>query len=128
VHNHEGPLKHVLIVEDDDRLREVLEDLLSAAGYRPIATQDGLEALDLARLIDGGSRHRRHPHAHLDGPELIKRVRQTTRWAGIPVLVLSAYANLDRYRNLPVDGFQLKPFHLSELLEKVQQLIGPSDA
>jgi DNA-binding response OmpR family regulator len=41
-----GPAKHVLIVEDDDQIREILEDVLSEEGYCAIATQDGLEALE----------------------------------------------------------------------------------
>ncbi len=39
-------------------------------------------------------------------------------------MVLSGYADLTRYRDLPVDSVQLKPFKLSEFLDKVQQLIG----
>ena len=42
----DGPTKQVLIAEDDDRLREALQELLSGAGYRVIASEDGLEALD----------------------------------------------------------------------------------
>ena len=40
------PTKQVLIAEDDDHLREALQELLSGAGYRVIAAEDGLEALD----------------------------------------------------------------------------------
>ena len=43
--------KRVLIVEDDDQLREALQELLSASGYETITAEDGLEALDwLSRL------------------------------------------------------------------------------
>jgi CheY-like chemotaxis protein len=126
VTNQDGLAKLVLIAEDDDEIREVLEELLSGAGYRPITAEDGLEALDWLSWLPVDLIIVDLLMPHLDGPELIKRVRQTSQWAAIPILVLSAYANLDRYRNLPVDGIQLKPFHLSDLLEKVQQLIGPS--
>ena len=120
--------RHVLIVEDDDPIREILEEALSGAGYRPVAAQDGIEALDwLTHLpIDLIIVDILMPR--LDGPELIQRVRETSRWTAIPILVLSAYANLDRFRNLPVDGFQMKPFTLSELLERIRELIGPSTA
>ena len=119
-----GLTKHVLIVEDDDQLREVLEEALGEAGYRPIATQDGLEALEWLSSLPLDLIIVDILMPHLDGPELIKQVRQTSRWATIPILVLSAYANLDRYQNLPVQGFLLKPFGLSGLLEKVQTIIG----
>jgi CheY-like chemotaxis protein len=61
----------------------------------------------------------------LGGPELIKRLRETSQLATIPIMVLSGYADLTRYRDLPVDSVQLKPFKLSDFLEKVQQLIEP---
>jgi CheY-like chemotaxis protein len=128
VQNRNGPAKHVLIAEDDDRIREVLEEVLKEEGYRPVATEDGLEALDWLSSVPVDLIIVDILMPHLDGPELIKRVRQTPQWATIPILVLSAYANLDRYRDLPVDGFQLKPFLLSDLLKKVHQLIGPSGA
>jgi CheY-like chemotaxis protein len=123
VQNHDGPAKHVLIVEDDGWIREVLEEVLREEGYRPVATEDGLEALDWLSSVPIDLIIVDILMPHLDGPELIKRVRETRQWATIPILVLSAYANLDRYRDLPVEGFQLKPFLLSDLLEKIHQLI-----
>jgi len=121
-----GSVKDVLIVEDDDQLREVLEELLSAAGYRSIAVQDGIEALDwLSRLpIDLMIVDILMPY--LDGPQLIKRVRKSKQWAVIPIIVLSGYASFDRFRDLAVDAIEAKPFDATELLEKVRQLIGPS--
>lgn len=121
-------VKHVLIAEDDTEVRGVLEDLLSGAGYLPIAAEDGLEALDwLSRLpVDLIIVDILMPR--LDGRELINRVRHTSRWAAIPIMVLSAYADLDRYRDLPVEDVELKPFQLTDLLEKVRQLIGPAGA
>jgi CheY-like chemotaxis protein len=123
-----GPAKHVLIVEDDDQVREVLEDVLSEEGYRAIATQDGLEALEWLSSLPVDLIIVDILMPHLDGPGLIKRVRQTSRWAAIPILVVSAFANLDRYQNLPVDGFLLKPFDVSALLENVQKLTGSHGA
>src|SRR5262249_18441958 len=61
----------------------------------------------------------------LGGPELIRRLRESSQHASIPIMVLSGYADLTRYRDLPVDSVQLKPFKMSEFLEKVQDLIGP---
>ena len=120
-----SPAKHVLIAEDDDHMREALQEMLSEAGYRVITAEDGLEALDwLSRVtVDLVIVDILMPG--LGGPELIKRLRETSQLATIPIMVLSGYADLTRYRDLPVDSVQLKPFKLSEFLEKVQQLIEP---
>ena len=121
-----GAVKRVLIAEDDDHMRDVLQDLLSGAGYSVIAAEDGLEALDwLSRLsVDLLIVDILMPG--LAGHQLIKRLRQTTQWAKVPILVLSGYADLTRYRDLPVDGVQLKPFRVADFLTKVEQLIGPA--
>ena len=117
-------VKQVLIAEDDDHMREALQEMLTEAGYRVITAEDGLEALDwLGRVkVDLVIVDILMPG--LGGPELIKRLRETSEWATIPIMVLSGYADLARYRDLPVDGVQLKPFDLSEFLDKVEQLIG----
>jgi DNA-binding response OmpR family regulator len=117
-------VKQVLIAEDDDHMREALQEMLTEAGYRVITAEDGLEALDwLGRVkVDLVIVDILMPG--LGGPELIKRLRETSEWATTPIMVLSGYADLARYRDLPVDGVQLKPFDLSEFLDKVEQLVG----
>ena len=122
------PVKNILVAEDDDRLREVLEEWLSATGYRPITAQDGIEALDwLGRLpIDLMIVDILMPH--LDGSELIKRVRKEKQWGSIPIILLSGYGNLDPYRHLAVNVILPKPFDIHVLLREVQALIGPPGA
>jgi CheY-like chemotaxis protein len=119
------PTRQVLIAEDDDHMREALQEMLSEAGYRVITAEDGLEALDwLSRVtVDLVIVDILMPG--LGGPELIRRLRESSQYATIPIMLLSGYADLTRYRDLPVNDVQLKPFKLSQFLEKVQQLIGP---
>jgi CheY-like chemotaxis protein len=116
--------KRVLIVEDDDHVRDVLEELLAGAGYGVIGAENGVEALDwLSRLsVDLIIVDILMPG--LSGSELVKRVRRTTEWGTVPILVLSGYADLARYRDLPVNAVQLKPFRVSDLLGQVTALIG----
>lgn len=121
-----GAVKRVLIAEDDDHMRDVLQDLLSGAGYSVIAAEDGLEALDWLSRLSVNLLIVDILMPGLAGHELIKRLRQTTQWAKVPILVLSGYADLTRYRDLPVDGVQLKPFRVADFLTKVEQLIGPA--
>lgn len=48
-----GHERNILIVEDDDDLREAMSLILQSAGYRVVEAQDGAEALD--RLRSSGS-------------------------------------------------------------------------
>ncbi len=121
-----GAVKRVLVAEDDDHLRDALQELLSAAGYTVIPVCDGLEALDWLSRVSVDLLIVDLLMPRLSGHELIKRLRQTQEWAEVPILVLSGYADLARYRDLPVDAVQLKPFRPSELLAAVEQLVGPA--
>jgi len=123
-----GAAKRVLIAEDDDHMRDVLQELLSGAGYSVIAAEDGLEALDWLSRLSVNLLIVDIVMPGLAGHKLIKRLRQTSQWAEVRILVVSGYADLARYRDLPVDGVQLKPFRVADFLEKVEQLIGPASA
>ena len=124
MHGSDDAVKRVLIVEDDDRLREALQELLTASGYETISAEDGIEALDwLARLpMDLIIVDLLMPR--MGGHQLIKRIRESVEWATTPILLLSGYADVASYRRLPVDSVLLKPFRLPDLLEKVQEMIG----
>jgi len=124
VHGSDKAVKRVLIVEDDDRLREALQELLTASGYETISAEDGIEGLDwLARLpMDLIIVDLLMPR--MGGHQLIKRIRESVEWATTPILLLSGYADVASYRRLPVDSVLLKPFRLPDLLEKVQEMIG----
>jgi two-component system, OmpR family, response regulator PhoP len=114
----------ILIVEDEQALRESLVTQLSAAGYTVDAAADGEEGLyagkeypiDLA-IIDLGL-------PKLPGMELIRKLREGGR--SFPVLILTAR---DRWQD-KVEGLQsgsddylAKPFHMQELLARVQALL-----
>jgi len=117
-------IKQVLIAEDDDHMRDALQELLVSEGYRVITAEDGLEALDWMSRVSVDLVIVDILMPGLGGPELIRRLRETSEWSGVPILVLSGYADLARYKDLPVNDVQLKPFKLGDLLHKVKELIG----
>jgi two-component system response regulator PhoP len=114
----------VLIVEDEEALREGLRAQLTQAGFTVDVAQDGEEGLYAGReypldvaIIDLGL-------PKLPGLELIRRLR--TAQKGFPILVLTAR---DRWQD-KVEGLQagaddyvVKPFHFQEVLARVQALL-----
>jgi len=103
----------------------MLHTCLRDSGYDVISASDGLEALDwLSRLrVDLIVTDLLMPS--MGGDDLVKRVRGTKEWAAIPILLVSGYGDLPPYTDLPVDATQLKPFEISDLLDRVRRLIGP---
>ncbi len=114
----------VLLVEDDQTLNQSLAVQLEKAGYAVDRAEDGREGLyyaqeypiDLA-IVDLGL-------PTLSGVELIRQVRAGGK--GYPILVLTAR---DRWQDkvealkLGADDYVVKPFHVEELLARVDALL-----
>jgi DNA-binding response OmpR family regulator len=113
----------VLLAEDDEGLRSVLERGLRENGYAVDAASDGEQAL---RYLDTYE----YELAILDwrmpkvsGLEVIQRLRR--RGSALPILMLTARdASNDRVTGLDegADDYLVKPFNFSELLARIRAL------
>lgn len=114
----------ILIVEDDELLRDSVSDLLVQAGHRTLACADGLsaqqqlssEAVD-AVLLDLGL-------PGIDGMRLLRWIRE--RFENLPVLILTARDSIDhRVEGLMAgaDDYLTKPFGNAELSARLQALL-----
>ena len=115
---------HILIVEDESRLREHLRDRLRKNGYVVDVAADGEEGLyygqqfplDLA-VIDIGL-------PKISGIELIRRFRSNGRH--FPILILTARRNWqDKVEGLETgaDDYLVKPFRFEELQARLNALL-----
>jgi CheY-like chemotaxis protein len=115
----------ILIVDDDDDIREIIAVVLERQGYQILTAADGgealkqLEAAELPSLILLDLMMPR-----MSGVEFRQRQLANERWAAIPVVVLSGAGNLDdagRKMKLEAIG---KPIELSELVSTVARYCG----
>ena len=118
-----GPAQ-ILVVDDDQDILRLLDKTLRAAGHKVELARDGREAeaklkthrYDLV-LLDAML-----PHVH--GFEICARLKASARTRRIPVILLSAvyrgwrYAH-DARESFGADDYIEKPFHLPELVRKV---------
>lgn len=111
----------ILVVDDDDEIREVMKTILELEGYRVIEARDGAEALELLR---GSTR----PDLILldlmmpvmDGREFRERQRKDPLLGAIPVVLVSAFSLADaNVAAMGAVGYLRKPFELETLLEIV---------
>ncbi|MGH2501874.1 MAG: response regulator, partial [Ktedonobacterales bacterium] len=108
----------ILVVEDDDALRETLAYNLRADGYDTLLAADGVVALEHAR---------RQPIAlvildvmlpRLDGLDVLRQLRARPETAAIPVLMLTARAEESDIvvgLELGADDYVTKPFSWNEV-------------
>lgn len=109
-------MKHILVVDDDIHIGNLLQEALEGEGYRVSRAYSGTEA---ALAVERG----RPDLALLDlmlpglsGEEVLPRL------AGLPVIVVSAKADIDSKTGLLLGGaadYVTKPFVLRELLARV---------
>ncbi|WP_332742112.1 response regulator transcription factor [Hydrogenophaga sp.] len=117
-------MAHLLIVEDDELLRDGLSAQLMQAGHRISTAEDGQVALDLlqAEPFDGVVLDLGLPR--IDGLTVLRTLRQ--RLPALPVLVLTARDGVeDRVAglNAGADDYLTKPFSLDELQARLQALL-----
>jgi len=113
----------VLVAEDDDGLRSVLERGLRENGYAVDVASDGEQALSYLRTYDYEVAIVDWRMPVVSGLEVILRLRQLG--SALPVLMLTARdAADDRVKGLDAgaDDYLVKPFDFGELLARVRAL------
>lgn len=121
---HEGDCPRILVVDDDDALREIYVDALSGRDYEVRAASDGVAAL---RLMEAGWTpcvvflDLRMPG--MDGWELARRIRSDERWRRTRIVVVAAHFQVDREaREIGASAWLQKPFDLSRLEHHARNL------
>ncbi|MGM9660849.1 MAG: response regulator transcription factor [Faecousia sp.] len=119
----------ILVVEDDRGTRRLTEDVLLDAGYEPITSSNGLEALDVLehRHIDLMILDVMMPK--MDGFELLRQLRASGY--DLPVLIVTAKQALpDKKQGLRLgaDDYMVKPVDEEEMLLRIAALLRRAQA
>ena len=108
--------KKVLVAEDDTGITDVINLILTEAGYEILSTSDGKNIFKLLEV---------RPHVVLldvrlsgvDGREVCKKIKASRKFSDIPVILFSADPNIEMIaRQAGADAFIRKPFDMDELL------------
>lgn len=115
---------HVLVVEDDVRLNQIVCSSLKGAGYAAHGCQNAQQAFDALEVggIDLIVSDIMMPD--VDGFELVARVREINRH--IPILMMTARDDLaakKRAFRSGIDDYMVKPIDVDELLLRVEALL-----
>ncbi|WP_437720326.1 response regulator [Sorangium sp. So ce861] len=120
--------KHILVVDDEARIREVLLYALQKEGYTVTAVADGRAAIEAAGAGDVDLVVLDVMLPELDGLEVCRRLRAGSR---TPILFLSARGDeVDRIVGLELGGddYLTKPFSPRELVARVRALLRRAEA
>ncbi len=124
-------MKQVLIVDDDPNILFLISEVLTRNGYEPLMAYSGAAALELIKL------HRPELVVldimipGLDGFEVCKKIKADPELKDTRIIILTAKtkaADIQTGLAAGADSYFTKPFKITELLEKVKELLGHDDA
>jgi DNA-binding NtrC family response regulator len=117
--------KRILVVDDQESMRDMLADLLDMMGYESCTVESGTQALEklIAAEIDLVITDLNMPE--MDGLELMKRIK--ARSPGMPVIVITGYGTFNTERQVLSDGddgYIPKPCTINRVQETVNTALG----
>ena len=121
------PDKTILVVEDEENLRETLRYKLNAEGYRVITAVDGEQAVEQARSKSPDLVLLDLMLPKLDGFDVCRILRKES---AVPILMLTAKGEeVEKVVGLEVgaDDYVTKPFSMRELLARIKALLRRAD-
>jgi len=117
-------MERILVVDDDENVRELLKSRLKAGGYHVTMADNGLEAISMMK--------KRSPDLiimdvympNLDGLSLFQEIQSNDELRDIPVLVLSGTKSMrELFAPSRIARFMSKPFDPKELLATVKECV-----
>jgi len=116
----------ILIVDDEEHIRELIKFNLENNGYKTICAGDGIEALKIARkelpqlilldlMLPG-----------MDGYDVCKEIRKDNSISNTPVIMITAKGEeLDKILGLELgaDDYLTKPFSIRELIARAKAVL-----
>jgi CheY-like chemotaxis protein/signal transduction histidine kinase len=113
----------ILVVEDNAVNQRLVQVLLERAGYRVTVAATGAEALQALERTPGFALVLMDVQMpDLDGFETTRRIRQDLRWAGLPIVAMTAHAMAgddQRCLEAGMNGYLAKPVDAAHLREAV---------
>lgn len=119
--------EEILIVDDEEGVLQVVEQVLTASGYRVVATASAKQAIDLVQKRAFGLIVSDISMPEMSGLELVETVALVR--PGVPILLCSGHgdtASLVEALNRGAAGFVAKPFRASELRQRVRAVLNRS--
>ena len=120
--------KTILVVEDEESLREILQDELSSIGYRVVVARNGLEGLAKLQEIEPDLIICDRAMPSMTGYELLERIRGVyPQYKNLPFVFLTALTGAsDKQAVAPLNptAYLEKPLDFDILRKTIERAIG----
>ena len=120
--------KHILVIDDEDDIREVAQVSLEMMGSWDVLTaRSGQEGLAKAKAVQPDAILLDVMMPDMDGPTTFQRLQSMPAICHIPVILMTAKVQASdqrRFANLGVKGVIAKPFDPLTLADRVAETLG----
>lgn len=119
-------MTRILLVEDNELIRDMLSERLTRKGYQVTTAVDGVQGVTLARLETPELILMDMSLPVMDGWQATRKLKTDELTSSIPVIALTAHAIAgDREKTLAAgcDDYSTKPVDFPQLLLKIQTLL-----
>jgi two-component system OmpR family response regulator len=116
-------MDHILVVDDDPNIRQLLQDYLRSMGYGATAVESGVQ---MKQVINTSPVDLVVLDLMLEGEDGLDITRELRRTHAVPIIILSARGGLlDRILGLEMgaDDYLPKPFDPRELVAKIKVVL-----
>ena len=118
----------VLIIEDNQKNRKLVRDVLNVKGYKTIESETAEEGIKLAIEKSPSLILMDIQLPGMDGIAALKKLRAETKTKNIPAIAITASAMTNTRVTMLAEGFngfQSKPISVKDFLEEVRRVLDP---
>ena len=122
-------LKTILVIEDDDVMRELMRLSLVRSGYEVTVAEDGVRGYDTALFLKPDLIVTDIQMPGADGIHVVRRVRDTPSLEQTPILVTTAFGtgSATFALQLGANAYEPKPINGQSFLSTVRRLLADRD-
>jgi two-component system, cell cycle response regulator DivK len=116
----------ILIIEDNEKNRKLVRDVLQVKGYHTIESETAEEGIELALEKSPALILMDIQLPGIDGITALKRLRAEPKSNSIPVIAITASAMTHNRQTMLAegfDGYQTKPISLKDFLSEVERVL-----
>ncbi len=116
----------ILIVEDNEKNRKLVRDVLQVKGYKTIETETGEEGIRLAQESRPALILMDIQLPGIDGITALRRLRAEPETKDIPIIAVTASAMTNNRESMLAegfDGYQNKPISVKDFLEEMGRVL-----
>jgi two-component system chemotaxis response regulator CheY len=120
--------KTIMIVDDSESLRQVVNIALSGAGYKVLEAKDGVDGL---AKLDGSKVHLIISDVNMpnmNGIDFVKEVKKLAKYRFTPIIMLTTENQqylMEESRKAGAKAWMVKPFKPAEMLKAVAKILAP---